>query len=224
MADDKNLNTVQQYVGDMIALESHIEEAIDRQLDLTKDHQRSHDAVNHFHSFIKNHRDGLKEHLQSIGGSESSPVKNAIAGLFGVAAGVIDKVRTEAVSKALRDDYTAFNHAAIGYGMLYTTAKLLGQESTAQLAQTNLRDYASAVKMLEDLVPDVVAWELKKDGHTFTQGDSTEQATEVMYDAWRDTGISQHKSSSATNERMGSSSDFGSGMGSSSSRSGSSNI
>jgi hypothetical protein len=26
MPDDKNLNTVQQYVGDMVALESHIEE------------------------------------------------------------------------------------------------------------------------------------------------------------------------------------------------------
>jgi len=223
MADDKNLNTIQQYVGDMIALESHIEEAMDRQLDLTKDHQRAHDAVNHFHSFIKNHRDSLKEHLKSIGGSESSPVKTAIAGLFGVAAGMIDKVRTEAISKALRDDYTAFNHAAIGYGMLYTTAKLLGDDATAHVAQSYLRDYASAVKMLEDLVPDVVAWELKKDGHTFMQND-TNEATEVMYDAWRDAGISQHHSSGTSNERMGSSSDFGSGMGTSTTSTGSSNM
>src|SRR5688500_1549165 len=30
--DDENRNTVQQYVGDMLALESHIEEALDGQL------------------------------------------------------------------------------------------------------------------------------------------------------------------------------------------------
>ncbi|CAA9255445.1 MAG: hypothetical protein AVDCRST_MAG77-2306 [uncultured Chloroflexi bacterium] len=38
--DDKNLNTVQQYVGDMLALESHIEEALGGQLKEVRDDAR----------------------------------------------------------------------------------------------------------------------------------------------------------------------------------------
>jgi len=189
MADDKNLNTVQQYVGDMIALETHIEEAIDRQLDEVKDNTAAAAAVNQFHQMVKGHRDGLKGHLKSIGGSESSPVKNVIAGLFGVAAGMIDKVRTEAVSKLLRDDYTAFNHAAIGYVMLHTTAHALTQPSTADIAARYLRDYAQAVQKINQIMPGVVIWELRKDEHVVdpsAEGHSVQSVNE----AWRETSPS----------------------------------
>ncbi len=36
MADDKNLSTIQTYVGDMYALESHIEQAIDAREQLNR--------------------------------------------------------------------------------------------------------------------------------------------------------------------------------------------
>src|SRR3954469_24592127 len=170
MADDKNLNTVQQYVGDMIALEDNIDEAIDRQLSLAQDYAPADEAVQRFHQMVKDHREGLKAHLQSIGGSESGPIKTAVADLFGKAAGVVDKVRTEAVSKAIRDDYTAFNHAAAGYAMLHTTAHALGQAGTADLAVRYLRDYAGAVQRINQLIPGVVIWELRKDGHTVDDG------------------------------------------------------
>lgn len=189
MPDDKSLNTVQQYVGDMVALESHIEEAIDRQLNEVKDHPQASQAVLQFHDTVKSHRDGLKEHLKSIGGSESSPIKNAVAGLFGVAAGVIDKIRTETVSKSLRDDYTAFNLAAIGYGMLYTTASALNQQSTAQLAQRHLRDYAQATQKINQLMPEIVVWELRKDGHMVNDS-ATQQAVKTINEAWKETSPS----------------------------------
>ncbi len=186
MADDKNLNTVQQYVGDMVAVEDHIEEAIDRQLTLAKDYAPADAAVNRFHQMVKDHREGLKAHLESIGGSESSPIKTAVADLFGMAAGVIDKVRTKAVSKALRDDYTAFNLAAVGYAMLHTTASGLGQAATADLAARYLRDYAGAVQQLNQLIPGVVVWELREDGHTV---DAAAEAAGVraLNEAWRAT-------------------------------------
>jgi ferritin-like metal-binding protein YciE len=189
MADDKNLNTVQQYVGDMIALETHIEEAIDRQLDEVKDNATADAAVKQFHQMVKGHRDSLKAHLKSIGGSESSPVKNAVAGLFGVAAGMIDKVRTETVSKLLRDDYTAFNHAAIGYTMLHTTAHALTQASTADIAARHLRDYAQAVQKINQIMPGIVIWELRKDGHVVDQSAETHSVQSVN-EAWRETSPS----------------------------------
>ena len=60
MPDDKNLNTVQQYVGDMVALEDHIEEAIDGQLKEVKDYAPANEAVNRFHQMVKDHREGTQ--------------------------------------------------------------------------------------------------------------------------------------------------------------------
>ena len=184
MADDKNLNTVQQYVGDMVAIEDHIEEAIDRQLTLAQDYAPADAAVNRFHQMVKDHREGLKAHLQSLGGSESSPLKTAVADLFGKAAGVIDRLRTEAVSKALRDDYTAFNLAAVGYAMLHTTAHALNQASTAEIAARYLKDYAAAVQQINQLIPGVVVWELRKDGHVVDAA-AERHGLETLNEAWR---------------------------------------
>src|SRR3712207_9132960 len=88
---------------------------------------------------VKSQRDAMKAHLESMGGQTGGALKSTVAALFGVAAGVIDKVRPEAISKNLRDDYTAFNHAAIGYHMLYGTALMLGDQKTAALAERHHR-------------------------------------------------------------------------------------
>src|SRR5213593_3247583 len=108
MADDKNRNEVQQYVGDMVALEGHIEQALDGQVKFEVEHAEAAAAIQRFHLMVRAQRDALKAHLESIGGSESHPIKSAVATLFGAAAGAIDTMRTKAVSKMLRDDYTAF--------------------------------------------------------------------------------------------------------------------
>jgi hypothetical protein len=134
---------------------------------------------------VKSHRDSLKSHLESIGGSESHPVKSAVAAIFGMAAGVVDNLRTKGISKALRDDYTAFNHAAIGYAMLHTTAHLLGQTSTADVAERHLRDYTRAVQEINQLIADVVAWELRKDGHSVND-ETVRHATDTLNRAWRE--------------------------------------
>src|SRR5688500_14313136 len=162
--DDKNLDTVQQYVGDMLALESHIEEALDGQLKEVEDDPQARALVQRFHDTVKGQREALRSHLTSIGGSESSPVKELVANLFGKAAGVIDNMRTKGVSKALRDDYTAFNHAAIGYAMLHATAHLLDQRETADLAERHLRAYTCAIKEIEPVIARVVAAELRAEG------------------------------------------------------------
>ena len=53
----KHAQTIADYVGDMVALESHIEEALDRQLTETKDDPEAHAAVQRFHDMVKSHRD-----------------------------------------------------------------------------------------------------------------------------------------------------------------------
>jgi ferritin-like metal-binding protein YciE len=193
MADDRNRDEIQQYVGDMAALESHIEEAIDGQLKHSIDHAEAAAAIKRFHTMVRGHRDSLKTHLESIGGSASHPVKSAVASLFGMAAGAVDNVRTKAVSKMLRDDYTAFNHAAMGYSMLHVTAHALGDMKTMDLADRYLRDYAKAAQEINQVIASVVIWELEKEGFSVNH-DAETHCTEAINRAWRESAPSSTSS------------------------------
>jgi ferritin-like metal-binding protein YciE len=198
MADDKSLSTIQTYVGDMYALESHIEQAIDAQLEKVKDHPKAQMAVRRFHGTVRTQRDAMKAHLESIGGSSSGSLKSAVTNLFGMAAGVIDKVRPEAASKILRDNYTAFNLAAMGYHMLYGTALMLNDQKTAAIAERHHRSYTDMVQDINQIILSVVAEELRQDGLKLNEK-AMDSATETMNEDWRATAPSS--STSATTRR-----------------------
>ncbi len=183
---DKNRETVQMWTANMLSLENHIEEALDRQLSEVKDHPQASAAVQEFHRMVRSQRDALRAHLQSIGGESSGGLKEAVTGVLGAAAGMIDKIRSEGVSKSLRDDYTAFNLAAIGYHMLNTTALALGERSTAEIAERHLRSYAGAIQKINQIIADVVVWELKKDNHTIVDPQAASTATEAVNRIWRE--------------------------------------
>jgi ferritin-like metal-binding protein YciE len=181
---DKHRQTIADYVGDMAALESHIEEALDRQLTEVKDDPVALAAVRDFHDMVKRHRDTLKAIEEETGKTIGSPIKEAGAALFGKAAGIIDLLRTEGISKGLRDDYAAFSLAAISYSMLHTTSTALGASRVASLAERHLRDHADAIMRINKIMPGVVIRELEKDGH---QADSTavEATGEAVLRSWQ---------------------------------------
>jgi ferritin-like metal-binding protein YciE len=197
MADSKNQDTLKTYVGDMYSMESHIEEALDLQLEKMKDHSKANAAVRRFHSTVRTQRDAMKAHLDQLGGTGGGAIKSAVSAAFGVAAGVIDKVRPEAMSKNLRDDYTAFNHAAIGYHMLYGTALMLGFPQTAAIAERHHRAYTDMIQDINQIVLDVVATELRKDGHTIDEK-AMDRATETMNQDWKSTAPSGSTTGSTT--------------------------
>jgi ferritin-like metal-binding protein YciE len=162
---DKHRQTIADYVSDMAALEAHIEEALGRQLIEVKDDPDAIAAVREFHDLVKQHRDTLKAMEEETGRTIGTPIKEVGAALIGKAAGIIDLVRTEGISKSLRDDYAAFSLAAISYSMLHTTAIALGDSRVASLAERHLRDHANAIMRINDIMPGVVTRELEKDGH-----------------------------------------------------------
>lgn len=203
MADDKSQQTIADYVGDMVALESHIEEALDRQLDMSKEHPQAGAAVQRFHDMVKANRDALKQYQEQVGSSGGNPIKAAGATVLGVAAGLIDKIRTEGVSKSLRDDYTAFNHAAIGYTMLQATALALGDRRTADLAERGLRGHASAIQEINHLIPDVVMWELQKDNHTLANPQAAQESRQAVDQIWKSTAQSDTTGTMGTSSSMG---------------------
>jgi ferritin-like metal-binding protein YciE len=181
---EKHRATVADYVGDMVALESHIEEALDRQLAEAKDDPVALAAVQQFHDMVKSHRDTLRGMEEQTGKTVGSPIKEAGAALIGKAAGVINLLRTEGISKALRDDYAAFSLAAISYSMLHTTATSLGDTRVATQAERYLDDYANALMKINEIMPEVVVRELQKDGHQ-AETSAVEATRKMVSRAWQ---------------------------------------
>jgi ferritin-like metal-binding protein YciE len=180
----KHEQTIADYVGDMVALESHIEEALDRQLTETEDDPEARAAVQRFHDMVKQHRDTLKGLQEEIGTTAGNPIIAAGATLLGKAAGVIDLIRTEGISKSLRDDYAAFSLAAISYSMLHTTSLGLGNAQVAELAERHLTNYAGAIERINEIMPGVVERELTKDGHQ-TQPGAVTETRKMVATAWK---------------------------------------
>jgi hypothetical protein len=157
---------INSYITDMLALEDHIEKALRGQLeDLTdypeviRELKQVHRTVEHHISDLK----GLSERRNTAGGP-ADVIKRAGSAVLGFGAAAIDLVRREGLPKNLRDDYTAFSLATIGYVMLYTTGLGLDDREVAELARQHFADYAGAVTRLHNIVPAAVIRFLGEDG------------------------------------------------------------
>jgi ferritin-like metal-binding protein YciE len=164
VARDKN-TAINSYITDMISLEDHIEKALKGQVNDLKDYPDFGNEVRQILRLVEHHLSDLRALAdRRKAGGVAETVKRAGAAVAGVAAGVIDMIRTEGLPKDLRDDYTALSLATISYAMLYTTATALGEREVAELAQQHLRDYAGAVNRLNTLVPASVVRFLSQEG------------------------------------------------------------
>ena len=169
---DRN-RTLTTYVGDMHALEQHMLEAFEAQLDLTKDTPDAHKVVQQLVNSTRQHISALEQRVQALGDPQKTitdTIKTAVAGLFGMAAGAIDMVRPQSVSKALRDSYTATNHAIIAYVMLQTTGEALDDAETAKLAERHLADAVANAQAIAKVMPALVVKDLSDDVGTVSMG------------------------------------------------------
>lgn len=156
-------DTLQQYVSDMLAVERHLLPALENQSedDRMARYPEARRLVNKIEATIRSHINGLEQHLEDLGGDAASPVKSAITTVLGAAATAIENMRTNPVSKNLRDDYTALNLAAISYTMLHTAGHALMDEQTADMAASYLMDYTPLITEINEVVPLVVVSELQ---------------------------------------------------------------
>ncbi len=183
MADAKTI--LQKYVSDMLSLESHIFQAIDKQVKENNDFPEMKAKFETYSKTLEMHRNALKDRLDQMGGATNSPVKEGVAAVFGVAAGIIDKFRSEEVSKNFRDDYTALNLSLISYEMLFTTASALGDKLTADLASRHAKDNAEFVMEVQRIIPGIVLKELKQN-HDITPDDTAIQKTkDLISEIWK---------------------------------------
>jgi hypothetical protein len=168
MPDDPQTQTVRRCIADLVALEGEIEAALAGHKIVVAAHPDASAAVQRFHALAQGQRYALSEHLVSIGGQHAGGVPRppALAALLAPAGAAADFPLP--VCAALRNDYTAFHHAALGYGLLWGIAHRAYAERvhqpTFRLAEQHQRSYAEAAQEIVGLLADVLAWELSRRG------------------------------------------------------------
>ena len=179
-------HAIQTYLSDMLALERHIAQPLERQSGMadTAKFPEAQQIVAKLRGLCEAHEAALKTQLDAVGGHAASPIKSAWSALLGGGAAAVDSVRKTKVSKSLRDDYTALALASIGYSMLETTALGAGDRAVADLAHRHLEDYARCVIQIGQAMPAVVLQELRDDGENVATG-AAEEARRRAESAWR---------------------------------------
>lgn len=179
----KVLNT---YLTDMHAVEEHIAEALERQLngDAIKNYPEASRVVTALHATLERHTEALEAKIEANkGGDLKDALKEALGDALGFAAGLYDKVRRDTVSRMIRDDYTATSLAAISYHMLHTTALGLKNDDVASMALRHLKDLTPHLVDLSKVVCHVVAKELADEDKVF-DGTVGTQAVRNTQEAW----------------------------------------
>jgi ferritin-like metal-binding protein YciE len=181
----KKHDIVTKYLADMVGLEAHIYQAIDKQVKETQDEPDVNPILRNMRDTLEQHVNSLRSRLEALGGQATSPIKEAGASLLGVAAGVVDKLRAEEVSKDFRDNYTALSLSNISYVMLITTCLSCGDNETADLASRHLKDNAQFVSDIGNLIPQLVVRDLSD--LTDLNPNAIEDARRHYREAWQAT-------------------------------------
>ena len=164
MARDKN-EAINSYITDMLSLEEHIEKALRGQLEDLKDYPDVIGDLKQIHRKVEHHVSDLRELSQRRNArTPADALKRVGSALLGFGAAAVDLVRNERLPKNLRDDYTAFSLATVGYVMLKTTALALDDREVGDLAHQHFSDYAESVTLLHNVVPGAVIRFLREEG------------------------------------------------------------
>ena len=179
----KKFDIVTKYLADMVGLQGHIYQAIDKQVKETQDEPDVNPILRNMRDSLERQTNELRDHLNAMGGKPTSPLKEAGASLLGVAAGVIDKLRAEEVSKDFRDNYTALSLSNISYVMLISTSLACNDRQTAEIASRHLRENAQFTMDIGNLIPAIVVRDLSD--LTDLNPNAIEEARQMYREAWQ---------------------------------------
>jgi DNA-binding ferritin-like protein len=175
---------VAKYVEDLHSLVTHGLQPISHQVDEARGrkHLDAAQLIVELQRTLQEHERAPAERLRALGTSPTTGVQDAAAAVAGMVAGIYNQVRTEAVSKSLRDDYTFTSHCSVSWLMLMTTARSLGDHDTEELAERGYRDCARLIMRIDRVMPSLVFEELQQDG--FAAQDVADWAQRIVSDAW----------------------------------------
>ncbi len=184
---DKNTATLRMYVNDMITLQKHILEAVERQAEdeRVKNEAQTIELISKVKQTVSLQVDELQGQVERLGSQVGATVKQAISHTLGVLAGLYDKVRKDPVSRMLRDNYTALNLSSISYTMLHTTGLAFKDQAVADLALKHLEALTPLIIRHNEIVPNVVAAELLDDSGSAEEVAVSGVAVENTQQAWK---------------------------------------
>jgi hypothetical protein len=173
------------YVNDMLAVENELHAAFRRQKKdpTVAEFTPAADWISRTEGLIDRHLAALKRCLGELG-SDESVVKKTVGAVTGAVAGWYDKLRSEKVSRMLRDDYAAISFALVSYEMLYTTAVAVGNGQVATLALEHYRDLTPLAVQLSDVLPQVLIDELEHDEKLAVADTATDDVVTSIREAW----------------------------------------
>jgi hypothetical protein len=169
---DKN-EILRQYSSDLLSLDKQI-------LDIVKDQANIEEAqrypevqqlIRQTHEKLASVSADLEQNLSTLGGENSSMLKQAMGRVGGMVIGMAGEVEgSEKASKALRNTYAALDAATLGSMMLHTTALAFDEKPTADVADRHFRELAPLAIQARDMIPDVVVKEFADEGYAVNAG------------------------------------------------------
>ncbi len=193
MTDNNTRTThkvIADWVGDIVALVGHVEEALDHQLKLKSDNPTLTATIQRFHDTVRDDKQRAVAYQKQYGSEAGNPIIKTGSELLGKVAGVIDQVRRDSVAKALRDDFTAFNHTAMAYTMLHATAMAYNDSATEAFAGEGLKTWARMVQEINQVISEAVVLDLasnEKDPAPNTG--IADRCRQFINQAWREQSV-----------------------------------
>jgi len=154
--------TLNTYTTDLLTLIKHTHKAVKTQQTSSKlTNQKASDLLHKIDLTLTAQVDQLKNMNEFLNDGTKSTIKETLATFSGAIAGAIDTQRNDAVSKMLRDDYTALGMIATGYTMLHTAALGASEEDLADFTKESLTNIAALITRTSEVIPHIVAEELE---------------------------------------------------------------
>jgi len=174
---------LRKYASDLLAVQRHLLSAVKKQQASDKVTQK--EAIELFYQInlvLSEQAGQLESHVNKLGGDLKEEVKSKLAGFTGSLTALVDTVRSDTVSKMIRDDYIALSMLAAGYKMLHTSAIIAHREDLVRLTREHLTTIAQLITKSSKVLPMVVARELSDDPKLAEEIGN--QAVEITQKAW----------------------------------------
>lgn len=151
------------YLQDAHAMEHQIEESLENQVKLTEKYPEIQARIQQHLDATRLHEQRMADRLAAYN-EKPSALKSVGTNLIGNLIGVTSGVRTDALSKAARDDYMIEHMEIAAYELLIATAQAFGDSETIQACQANMRDEVEMAQWLEQNLPKTVVLSFREDG------------------------------------------------------------
>jgi hypothetical protein len=177
-------STVTKYLGDLSAVLRHCAEVIERQTTapcVTEDPGMA-DMLRRTHAVLAIQLGSLDLRLKELDGRAT--LKEAVTTITGFLAGLYDKMRSETLSRMLRDDFAALHFAYACQTMMIATAEACGDHATAQLVSQQQQQLPDLIRKFGDLIPVAVVSDLRKDSVPIVNPNAADTAIDSTRSAW----------------------------------------